>query len=76
MDPGRTKRRQESGHSAPRERRERREKQQAQICRQNRKEITAETQSLAISGEDGSTSVRGSNLPLCVAIMRAPPRVS
>ena len=78
MDSGRTERRQESEHVAPRGRRE---EQQVQICRQNRQQNIADRQNLAVpneedSDEGGSTAVRGSNLPIYVAVMHASTRIS
>ena len=73
MDPGSPEHRQESEDIAPRGRHEER---RVEIRRQKCKENIAERQILVVpdgadSDKDGSTAVRGSNLPIYVAVMQA-----
>ena len=56
--------------------RRRREEQQVEIRRQKREENIAKRRNLAVSDggdsdEDGSTAVRGSNLPIHITVMQA-----
>lgn len=56
--------------------RRRREEQQVEIRRQKREENIAKRRNLAVSDggdsdEDGSTAVRGSNLPIYITVVQA-----